>query len=160
MAHSAEDPFFFKDQRGHYHAVTHNQATGNICGKTSLGSVRRAAHRLEQSASRCLSNYVSFLSWINRGNCRGQTCGAHLFSRDSQTWSISLTPVYTHEVTMHDGSTQELQTRQRPQLIFDPATGQPTTLFNGASFEGGNGDLHDFTHTLAFRFRVKTDDSV
>ena len=58
---------------------------------------------------------------------------------------------------MQGGKPQALQTRQRPQLIFDPATGQPTTLFNGASFEGGNSDLQDLTHTLAFRFRVKTE---
>ena len=50
-----------------------------------------------------------------------------------------------------------LQTRQRPQIIFDDKK-QPTTLFNGASFEGNNGDLHDKTHTLAFRFRQKSDD--
>jgi hypothetical protein len=123
---SHEDPFFFMDKRGHYHAVTHNQADGNICGSRTLGS----------------------------------TCGAHLFSRDSYTWSISRTPVYTHEVFMESGQTRELQTRQRPQLAFDPSTGQPSTLFNGASFEGNNGDLQDLTHTLAFRFRqVKTEES-
>ena len=104
---SHEDPFLFQDQRGHYHAVTHNQAQGNLCGNRTLGS----------------------------------TCGAHLFSRDSYAWSISRTPVYTHEVVMEGGETRALQTRQRPQIIFDPKTGQPTILFNGASFNGDNGDL-------------------
>ena len=116
---SHEDPFLFIDQRGHYHAVTHNQAEGNLCGNRTLGS----------------------------------TCGAHLYSRDSYAWSVSRTPVYTHEVLMEGGEMRELQTRQRPQLIFDPRTRQPTTLFNGASFEGNNGDLQDLTHTLAFRFQ-------
>eukprot|EP01048_Picozoa_sp_COSAG05_P020729 COSAG05_NODE_3606_length_1963_cov_68.999515_2_plen_334_part_00 len=90
---------------------------------------------------------------------RGQTCGAHLFSRDSISWSISRTPVYTREVEVEGGGVRQLLTRQRPQIIFDPDTGQPTTLFNGASFEGNNGNLTDLTHTLAFRFRTKTDDS-
>ena len=35
---SHEDPFFWRDQRGRYHAVTHNQAQGNLCGNRSLGS--------------------------------------------------------------------------------------------------------------------------
>jgi hypothetical protein len=121
---SHEDPFFFVDRRGHYHAVTHNQAEGNLCGNRTLGS----------------------------------TCGAHLFSRDSYSWSTSRTPVYTNQVLMEGGQHRTLQTRQRPQIIFDDRS-RPTTLFNGASFIGGNGDLQDLTHTLAFRFRTKSDDA-
>ena len=48
----------FKDARGNYHAVTHNQGQGNVCGNASLGS----------------------------------TCGAHLFSKNSFSWTISPTP--------------------------------------------------------------------
>ena len=44
-------------------------------------------------------------------------------------------------------------TRQRPQLVFsDDEARRPLYLFNGASFEGNNPDLHMLTHTLAFEF--------
>jgi hypothetical protein len=62
------------------------------------------------------------------------------------------------QVEVEGGGTRRLQTRQRPQIVFDGETGRPTTLFNGASFAGDNGDLQDLTHTLAFRFRQKSDD--
>ena len=112
----------FKDARGNYHAVTHNQGQGNVCGNASLGS----------------------------------TCGAHLFSKDSFTWTISPTPgaqdrltnvlegavllmsvtdvfaVYTHDVVMEGGGSRQLQTRQRPQIIFGEG-GAPTHLVSVAA---------------------------
>jgi len=52
------------------------------------------------------------------------------------------------------GKVARLQTRQRPQLVFSSDGEQrPLYLFNGASFEGNNGDLHMLTHTMAFRFQ-------
>jgi hypothetical protein len=39
------------------------------------------------------------------------------------------------------------QTRQRPQLVFDTATGVPLLLLTAGSFEGNNPDMQMLTHT-------------
>ena len=118
-------PLFFSfprwvDKRGHFHAVTHNQGTGNLCASGDAG----------------------------------HSCGAHLFSHDSYSWKISKKPMYTPEVRLASNSkVVSLQTRQRPQIVFtDDGEVRPLYLFNGASFEGNNPDLHMLTHTLAFQF--------
>jgi hypothetical protein len=116
---SHEDPFMWRDRRGNFHALTHDQSDGNRCGSRSMGS----------------------------------TCGAHLYSRDSFEWHISKNPVYTNSVVLANGTTKLLKTRQRPQLVFsNDSDKRPLILYNGASFEGDNGDLQMLTHTLAFRF--------
>ena len=85
----------------------------------------------------------------------GHACGAHWFARDAHgPWRMSPEPAYTPEVQLTNGSTAVYQTRQRPQIVFDPADGvTPTYLFNGGSFEGNNPDLNMLTHTFAQRFR-------
>lgn len=88
-------------------------------------------------------------------NVAGHTCGAHLFSRDGFSWTVSRTPVYDSAVTLANGTTGELQTRQRPQIVFD-ANGAPLVLYNGASFEGNNPDTDILTHTFAFRFKSRS----
>jgi hypothetical protein len=62
--------------------------------------------------------------------------------------------MYTPEVRLASNSkVVSLQTRQRPQIVFsDDGEVRPLYLFNGASFDGNNPDLHMFTHTLAFQF--------
>lgn len=85
----------------------------------------------------------------------GHTCGAHWFARNPHgPWHMSPEPVYGAAVTFANGTTRSLQTRQRPQLVFSEEDGQtPTWLFNGASFDGNNPDMHMLTHTFAFAFR-------
>ena len=34
---SHEDPFMWVDRRGHFHAITHNQGPGNLCGSGEAG---------------------------------------------------------------------------------------------------------------------------
>ena len=115
---SHEDPFMWQDAQNNYHAITHNQGSGNLCAKAS------------------------------------HSCGAHLFSRDSFTWRISKNFVYNSSVPLANGTTGVLQTRQRPQLVLsNDSERRPLYLYNGASFEGNNGDLHMLTHTMAFRFQ-------
>ena len=90
-----------------------------------------------------------------KGNVCGrptQSCGAHLFSGDGgASWAVSATPVYDL-LQLANGSSILPATRQRPQLVLDPAR-RPLWLFNGAALSGrGNGDLSVLTHTLAFQF--------
>jgi hypothetical protein len=84
----------------------------------------------------------------------GHSCGAHLFSRDSYRWGISSKAAYSSAVRLKsNASVVNTGTRQRPQLVFsDDGARRPLYLFNGASFEGNNPDLHMLTHTLAFEF--------
>ena len=80
-------------------------------------------------------------------------CGAHLYSRDSILWHTSTSPAYSAATLLANGTAATLKTRQRPQLVLsDDAARRPLVLFNGGSFEGGNCDLADFTHTFAFAF--------
>ena len=71
--------------------------------------------------------------------------GLHAFSTDGKVWhkpADALSPacaqqqvcgaLYTNNVTLADGTVQELEGRERPALIFDPDTRAPIWLFNGA----------------------------
>ena len=82
----------------------------------------------------------------------GSSCAAHLFSRDSYTWTIGAAPVYTPSVTLSNGTVAQFQTRQRPQLVFDEATMAPAFLFSGGGFFGSNPDCTHLTHTYAQGF--------
>jgi len=86
------------------------------------------------------------------GSAFGSTCGAHVWSKDSYEWFVGKEAVYNSTVTFRDGSTNELKTRQRPQLVFEPGSSRPIALFNGGSFEGSNQDLGSLTHTFGFAF--------
>ena len=107
-----------QDGRGHFHIVSHNQNTNNVCGSKAAGA----------------------------------SCGAHLFSRDSYTWAVGKHPVYDADVTLTNGSKATFQTRQRPQLLLNPATLAPEFLFNGGGFDGANADCTHLTHTFVQAF--------
>eukprot|EP01049_Picozoa_sp_SAG25_P001744 SAG25_NODE_83_length_16558_cov_10.239307_2_plen_397_part_00 len=53
----------------------------------------------------------------------GSACAAHLWSRDSYTWTVGRTPVYTPAVQLINGSNATFATRQRPQLLLNRQTG-------------------------------------
>ena len=83
----------------------------------------------------------------------GHSCGAHFFARDARgPWRMSPQAVYSADVTLADGTAASFQTRQRPQLVFNP-DGSPQYLFTSGSFEGNNPDLNITTHTYAHGFR-------
>ena len=82
----------------------------------------------------------------------GSSCAAHLYSRDSFTWSVGKIPVYDSAVKLANGSAAVLQTRQRPQLVLNPIDLRPEFLFNGGGFHGANQDMQ-LTHTYVFRFK-------
>lgn len=81
----------------------------------------------------------------------GNYCGAHLFSEDLLTWTISKTPVYTGDLVTVDGTTLQLTQRQRPQLVVN-SEGRPLALFTGGSFDG-KGWTQATTHTIAVAFK-------
>ena len=57
--------------------------------------------------------------------------GGHGFSVDGINWHSSDIPAYSSEQLYADGHTATYGKRERPHLIFDPASGEPTHLVNG-----------------------------
>ena len=83
-----------------------------------------------------------------RGNTHNPNHGLHAFSSDGTVWhkpadalqwqcashatgSHNCTAMYDNRIEFADGSALLLGGRERPALLFDPATGYPTHLFNG-----------------------------
>jgi hypothetical protein len=60
----------------------------------------------------------------------GNWCGVIASSSDGENWRLASAPAYGPNVTLSDGTTLELFARQRPQLLFDPRTGNGKTLRN------------------------------
>eukprot|EP00729_Bicosta_minor_P005168 gene5168-24105_t len=62
--------------------------------------------------------------------------GGHAFSTDAFTWHVSKDPAYPAEVRYTDGSVGQYGKRERPHLVFDATTRQPTHLTNGVCLNG------------------------
>lgn len=74
--------------------------------------------------------------------------GCHGYSADGVSWTLSATPAYGYGVELDDGSSMTLKRRERPQLVFDPASGRPTHLINGAEPPQKRGGQEDFTYSI------------
>ena len=61
--------------------------------------------------------------------------GLHAFSDDGISWrkSPSNSSAFTLQVNYTDGSAVELARRERPEIYFNPTTGAPHFLYNGAN---------------------------
>ena len=102
-----EDPFLWQDRRGHYHVLAHAFLDGGgTCGGADPHTVTAAC------------NYIS----------------GHAFSRDGLgNWTASPTEPYSFAVAYDDGSHGLLSTRERPKLLFDESSGEPTHLFTAVA---------------------------
>jgi len=57
-----------------------------------------------------------------------------MFSRDGlSNWTISTVEPYSFKINYTDGTTGLVATRERPKLLFDPMTGEPTHLYTAAA---------------------------
>jgi hypothetical protein len=72
--------------------------------------------------------------WSNvpQPTCANTNVSGHLFSADGLTWGMGAEQPYTGHVAFTDGSSLTMTTRERPKLMFDPVSGEPTHLLNGA----------------------------
>ena len=61
------------------------------------------------------------------------TISGHSFSRtgDTGTRTVSPTQPYGATAALADGTVLAMSTRERPHLLFHPATGEPVALSNG-----------------------------
>ena len=62
--------------------------------------------------------------------------GGHAYSVDGYTWHVSDAAAYPAAIQYRDGSVGRYGKRERPHLIFDPQTGEPTHLTNGVCLNG------------------------
>jgi hypothetical protein len=74
--------------------------------------------------------------------------GCHAFSADGLTWHVAPGGAYNFSVALDDGSTVVLKRRERPQLVFDPQSGKPTHLINGAEAAQKDGGQEDRTFSI------------
>lgn len=81
----------------------------------------------------------------HNGRSSTTNLGLHAFSADGKQWHKpaqnydsacaehrNCSAMYTNLVELDDGTSTTLVGRERPSLLFDPATGRPTHLYNGA----------------------------
>ena len=57
----------------------------------------------------------------------------HGFSFDGVHWNLSKVEPYSYNVTYDDGTSALVATRERPKLIFDPKTREPSFLLTAVS---------------------------
>ena len=77
----------------------------------------------------------------NLGGVNGTAVGGHAFSRDAETWTMSVTAPYSTLVQFSDGSNATYRRRERPQLLLD-GDGRPLYLSTGVV------DFADHSYTL------------
>ena len=67
--------------------------------------------------------------------CAGDLVSSHAWSADGgATWAAGSEPPYGNEVVEgSSGESMVVSTRERPKLLFDPASGSPLYLYNGVS---------------------------
>ena len=59
---------------------------------------------------------------------------AHAFSRTGLgDWTLSPTEPFSFNLTYDDGTTGLLSTRERPKLVFDPQTAEPSHLITASA---------------------------
>eukprot|EP01079_Euglenida_sp_SAG-EU17-18_P004191 gene4191-4499_t len=102
-----EDPFVWQQPDGTLHCLYHN-------GRTT----RHPNHGLHAFSA-------DGLSWHKPYDALQLPCA-------SPNGTHACTALYNNTIAFHDGTKIDLAGRERPALIFDPGTGAPTWLFNGA----------------------------
>jgi hypothetical protein len=78
--------------------------------------------------------------------CDPKVSGQHAYSEDGKSWHLSAVDAYNATVYYTDGTTEELQSRERPHLILDPASGKPTHLVTGANCNRPDSPGRTITH--------------
>jgi len=65
------------------------------------------------------------------GDCDSEVVSGHVFSRDGRVWNSATVQPFTNVVAVVGAGDWTLATRERPKLMFDARTGDPTHLLNG-----------------------------
>jgi hypothetical protein len=70
------------------------------------------------------------------GMCYAIFNAIHAFSLDAVTWFLSPEAPYSYAVNYTDAASEVYWRVERPQLVFDPASGAPLGLFTGVCGDG------------------------
>eukprot|EP00039_Didymoeca_costata_P027399 m.18324 g.18324 ORF g.18324 m.18324 type:complete len:125 (+) comp6282_c0_seq1:963-1337(+) len=81
----------------------------------------------------CLGIYHALSHRMTPADRESFEVGGHAFATSMDDWSYALTPAYTREVALKDGSTVNLTRRERPQLLLNE-DGEPTYVYNAVGF--------------------------
>ena len=111
-----EDPFMWIDTRGHYHVLYHRMFDAYGLLDSNWGKYN--------ASSKPPGGPVPH-GWA----------GGHAFSADGLKWS-TWNRCYNTSLPLTNGTTVEVNRRERPKLLFDPK-GKPTHLYNGAITDWG-----------------------
>jgi hypothetical protein len=93
-----EDPTLWQDPRGNLHVFFHTFTMDNGLGGCKLP------------------------------NCDPYAISGHSFSRDGAVWFSSATQPFSSLVNVSDGSVLAVSTRERPKVVVNPDSGEPTHL--------------------------------
>jgi hypothetical protein len=78
------------------------------------------------------------------------TNGGHAYATEwTGPWYYTGAPAYNLTVTFTNGTTSNLSRRERPQLYFDPTSGNPTVLYTGVVPGPDHASLASFTLAAA-----------
>eukprot|EP01052_Picozoa_sp_SAG31_P016283 SAG31_NODE_1073_length_10065_cov_2.176701_2_plen_437_part_00 len=97
----------WQDARGHWHALAHVYTASQVCGSASPTTI----------TPKC--NYIS----------------GHMYSRDGlRNWTVSDVEPYSYNISYSDsGGNAIVATRERPKLLFDSATKEPTHIYTAVA---------------------------
>lgn len=105
------------DWRGPYTFVTHG-----ACG----GGEDPFLYTDKRGRFHCLYHRASEHGFANLS-----VAGGHAYSEDGYNWHADEVPAYSTAIRYASGTTKHYGKRERPHLIFDPVTGDPTHLSTG-----------------------------
>ena len=92
---------------------------------------------------------------LHQEEAGNENLGAHAFTEDATCvsgWQLTLprpSHAYGPEVRWTNGSTTKFASRERPQVVLDPATGWPTHLSNGVITTGWSGRSYTIVVPIA-----------
>ena len=109
-----EDPFVWQQPDGTLHCLYHNGRGGS---RTNHGLHAFSADGEE---------------WHKAPDALLPRCAARNPASPPTAGMHNCSALYTDLVTLDDGTSITLSGRERPALLFDPLTGAPTWLYNGA----------------------------
>jgi hypothetical protein len=80
--------------------------------------------------------------WMGKSSGAGGG-GRHIWSTDGLVWKVSTTLAYHTQIHWDDGTTQQVTSRERPQLLVE--NGTPLVLYNGLQPTGKHNNGKTFT---------------
>ena len=142
-----EDSRIYRTKDGNWHLLCHALALGgdrdecsaNRCAPHGAAHGSKPASR-ERDVARRRGGLGAGSADPTEAEAHNFHTGGHAFTKDpTHEWTLSPTPAYTTNITWQGNETWGFAyRRERPFMLFDEETGDPSWLFNGV-YMCGNG---------------------